>query len=109
MTITRRGTAGAPAEPVAGKAPVQPRTIQSRVVQTQRSDRGGAIIPDMIPGSVCAVTLVDRRTGAALRVNGSRLVIYTRASEIAARELLDGRDPAVWDLRVQPLDPARRR
>ena len=64
---------------------------------------------DVIPGSVCVVTLVDRRTGAALRVNGARVVVYTRAPEIAAEELLSGRDPARWDVRVQPLDPARGR
>lgn len=66
-------------------------------------------VASVSPGSVCAVTLVDRRTGAALRLNGSRVVIYTRSPEIAAQELLAGRDPSVWDLRVQPLDPARRR
>lgn len=63
--------------------------------------------PAILPGSVCIVTLVDRRTGAALRVNGSRVSIYTRSPEIAAQELLAGRDPTVWELRVQPLDPAR--
>jgi hypothetical protein len=63
----------------------------------------------VVPGSVCIVTLVDRRTGSALRVNGSRVSIYTRSPDIAAQELLAGRDPAVWDLRIQPLDPARRR
>ncbi len=63
----------------------------------------------IIPDSVCAVTLVDRRTGAALRVNGSRLTIYTRSPGLAAEELLSGRDPTVWDVRIDPLDPARRR
>lgn len=65
--------------------------------------------PDIIPGSVCAVTLVDRQTGDTLRVNGRRVVVYTRAPEIAAEELMSGRDPGLWDVRVQPLDPARRR
>jgi hypothetical protein len=55
------------------------------------------------------VTLIDRRTGAALRVNGSRLTIYTRSPALAAEELLSGRDPSVWDVRIEPLDPARRR
>ena len=75
-------------------------------------DKAGAVRPlwpDVIPGSVCAVTLVDRQTGSALRVNGSRVIVYTRAPGIATEELMSGRDPGRWDVRVQPLDPARQR
>jgi hypothetical protein len=82
------------------------------VVQDKRTqpDHDGAMSPrSIIPGSVCVVTLVDRRTGSALRVNGSRVVIYTRAPRIAAEELLAGRDASVWDVRIEPLDPVRRR
>lgn len=64
---------------------------------------------DIVPGSVCIVTLVDRRTGCTLSVNGRRIAVYTRSPEIAAEELLGGRDPTDWDVRVQALDPARRR
>ncbi len=75
-------------------------------------DKAGTVRPfwpDVIAGSVCAVTLVNRQTGDALRVNGSRVIVYTRAPGIAAEELLSGRDPGRWDVRVQPLDPARQR
>lgn len=51
----------------------------------------------------CAVGLIDRRTGAAHRINGRPLVILTRRPNEAAAELLQGRDPAVWEARVEPL------
>lgn len=65
--------------------------------------RRGAIIA----GSVCAVTLVERGTGRPLRVNGSRVTLYTRSPEAAVQDLMAGRDPTVWDARIVPLDPAR--
>lgn len=67
------------------------------------------VIPSMIPGTLCVVSLVDRRTGVPLRVNGSKLAIFTRAPALAAGELLQGRDPSIWEVKVQALDPARRR
>ncbi len=80
-----------------------------RDIRTEPDHDSAATARSIVPGSVCVVTLVDRRTGSALRVNGSRMVIYTRAPRIAAEELLSGRDPSVWDVRIEPLDPARRR
>ncbi|MCB6179964.1 hypothetical protein LHP98_17735 [Rhodobacter sp. Har01] len=50
-----------------------------------------------------AVRLVDRRTGKTHRINGSPLTLFTRAPEEAARELLQNRDAAVWEARVEPL------
>jgi hypothetical protein len=79
---------------------------------TQELDKAppaSATWPGIVPGSVCVVTLVDRRTGATLSLNGHRVAVYTRAPRIAAEELLAGRDPALWDVRVLALDPARRR
>lgn len=51
----------------------------------------------------CAVRLIDRRTGAVHRVNGVPLILFTRSPDIAATELLSGRDPAVWEARIDPL------
>lgn len=69
---------------------------------------GVAPVPDIIAGSLCAVTLIDRRSGLAARRNGSRLQVLTRNPQAAAAEFLAGRDPLVWDVRIEPLDPARR-
>ena len=63
---------------------------------------------DIVPGSLCAVTLIDRRTGAPARRNGTRLQVLTRTPQSAAADFLSGRDPLVWDVRIEPLDPARR-
>lgn len=60
-------------------------------------------------GYTCAVRLVDRRTGAAHRINGAALTIFTRNPEDAAVELLAGRDPAVWEVRVERLEARTRR
>jgi hypothetical protein len=57
----------------------------------------------------CAVRLFDRRTGTAHRINGAPLVIFTRRPDEAAADLLDGRDPAVWEARIEPLSPGGRR
>lgn len=51
----------------------------------------------------CVVQLFDRRTGSAHRINGNPLMIFTRQPEIAVADLLEGRDPAKWEARVQPL------
>lgn len=56
-------------------------------------------------GRTCAVHLVDRRTGATHRVNGTPLVIYTRRPEEAVADLLDGRDATVWEARIEHLEP----
>ncbi len=55
---------------------------------------------------VCAVRLVDRRTGLTHRVNGSPLVLFTRNPVEAVAELLSGRDARVWEARVEPIGAA---
>ena len=44
-----------------------------------------------------------RRTGQTHRVNGSPLVIFTRNPAEAVADLLEGRDPTVWEARVEPI------
>lgn len=51
----------------------------------------------------CAVRLIDRRTGQTHRVNGSPLVMFTKTPDVAAAELLSGRDATVWEARVEPI------
>ncbi|SCX85895.1 hypothetical protein [Paracoccus tibetensis] len=57
---------------------------------------------------LCAITLIDRRTGRPHRVNGAALVALSRDPDGAAAELLAGRDPRIWSARVQPLPGATR-
>lgn len=52
---------------------------------------------------LCAVTLIDRRTGRPHRVNGAPLTALSRDPDLAATELLAGRDARIWDTRIQPL------
>ena len=56
----------------------------------------------------CAVRLIDRRTGQTHRINGSPLVLFTKAPEEAVAELLSGRDATVWEARVEPIGAAPR-
>ena len=51
-----------------------------------------------------AVQLIDRRTGRVHRINGSPLELLTRRTDEAAIELLEGRDAAVWDTRIVPIE-----
>ena len=51
----------------------------------------------------CAVWLIDRRTGATHRVNGRPFVVFTRRPDLAIAEMMEGRDPAVWDTRVETV------
>ena len=53
----------------------------------------------------CAVHLIDRRTGSAHRINGTPLILFTRRPEEAAADLLAGRDPLVWEARIERLGP----
>jgi hypothetical protein len=55
----------------------------------------------------CAVQLIDRRTGAAHRVGGAALLLFTRNPDQAVAELLAGRDPAVWEARVSHIGAAQ--
>jgi hypothetical protein len=54
----------------------------------------------------CAVRLIDRRTGQTHRINGSPLVMFTKAPEEAVAELLAGRDASVWEARIEPVGTA---
>ncbi|MGR3200311.1 MAG: hypothetical protein ACU0DH_02775 [Paracoccus sp. (in: a-proteobacteria)] len=58
--------------------------------------------------ALCAVTLIDRRTGRPHRVNGAALVALSRDPQAAAAELLAGRDARLWDARIQPLPGSAR-
>lgn len=60
-------------------------------------------------GRTCAVRLIDRRTGTTHRVNGTPLVLFTRRPVDAVAELLAGRDPAVWEARIEPIEPEGRK
>ena len=55
---------------------------------------------------VCAVRLVDRRTGLTHRVGGSPLVLFTKDPAEAVAELLAGRDARVWEARIEPIGGA---
>lgn len=50
-----------------------------------------------------AVRLIDRRTGLGHRVGGRLLVLFSRDPDQAVETLLEGRDPAIWETRVEPL------
>jgi hypothetical protein len=52
---------------------------------------------------VCAVRLIDRRTGSVHRVNGAPLVIFARDTAAATAELMANRDQSLWDIRIDPL------
>ena len=55
-------------------------------------------------GCACSVSLVDRRTGQTPRIGGSLLRVFTRDPQNAVAKLLAGRDPQIWEARVQPLE-----
>lgn len=59
--------------------------------------------PARRPAPVCAVSLIDRRTGRLHRINGTPLVLYTRQPDVALSELMEGRDPSHWHARIEPL------
>ncbi|MDP5308703.1 hypothetical protein [Paracoccus spongiarum] len=67
-------------------------------------NHSGTISPRTRP-PLCAITLIDRRTGRPHRVNGAALVLLSRDPDMAALELLAGRDTRIWDARIQPLPP----
>lgn len=56
----------------------------------------------------CAVRLIDRRTGQTHRINGSPLLVFTKAPEEAVAELLAGRDATVWEARIEPIGASAR-
>lgn len=53
----------------------------------------------------CSVRLIDRRTGRTHRVNGAPLVVQSREPHRTATEMLRGRDPAIWEARIEVLRP----
>ena len=61
------------------------------------------VIANRAAAPVCAVRLVDRRTGTVHRVNGAPLILFTRDTGAAAAELLSNRDRSLWDVRIDPL------
>lgn len=73
---------------------------------------GQAVAPMMGPTMslrrTCAVQLFDRRTGSVHRINGAALIVFTRDPEAAVADLLEGRDPALWEVRVSDLETGRR-
>ena len=61
------------------------------------------LIANRTTSPVCAVRLIDRRTGRVHRVNGAPLVLFARDTNAAAAELLFNRDRNLWDVRIDPL------
>ena len=59
----------------------------------------------MSAGRTCAVRLIDQRTGSPHRIGGRPLVLFTRQPEQAASDLLQGRDPSVWRVHIDPIEP----
>lgn len=72
------------------------------------SERAGRVMSATSPDlqQACSVRLIDRRTGRTHRINGSPLVLFTNRPDEAAAELLQGRDAAVWEARIEPLGQA---
>lgn len=56
-----------------------------------------------VAAPTCAVRLIDRRTGAAHRVNGAPLVLFTRDVNAAAAQLMQNRDATHWEIRVDAI------
>ena len=79
---------------------------QSPAGLTARMDAQGTRTMATV-SQACAVRLIDRRTGQTHRINGSPLVLFTKSPALAVAELLDGRDAAIWEARVEPIGPAR--
>lgn len=71
---------------------------------TQRSPAFAKAGVAQLAKPACAIRLIDRRTGAVHRVNGTPLVLFSRDPAAAAAELLSGRDPAVWEARIDAIE-----
>ncbi|WEF25228.1 hypothetical protein [Paracoccus sp. S3-43] len=50
-----------------------------------------------------SVRLIDRRTGQVHRVNGAPLLALSREPQAAAASLLEGRNPDLWEARIESL------
>lgn len=57
---------------------------------------------------LCAVRLIDRRTGSIHRMNGRPVLVVTRTPKDAVADLMTGRDPAVWETRVDAIEQVAR-
>ena len=62
-------------------------------------------LPAHLVDKTCQVTLIDRRTGRAHRVQGYPVMRFTTDPHAAARDLLLGRDANLWEARIEPLAP----
>lgn len=51
------------------------------------------------------LTLVSRRNGRPLFIAGTPLTVLARDPQLAAREMMQNRDPALWSVRARPLAP----
>lgn len=61
------------------------------------------------PAPLCVVRLIDRRTGAQHRVNGMPLSVFTHSPQATITDMMSGRDPALWEARVDLMDQMPRR
>jgi hypothetical protein len=52
-----------------------------------------------------AIRLENQETGVCLDVDGIVLTWFTRSPEAGIRELMEGRDPEIWQPRVERLLP----
>ena len=50
-----------------------------------------------------SVRLIDRRTGQVHRLNGAPLLALSQEPQAAAASMLEGRDPDLWEARIEPL------
>jgi hypothetical protein len=50
-----------------------------------------------------ALRLIDRRSGLPLRTHGGPAVTFTRTPEETAAEALAGRDPTLWEVRIERI------
>lgn len=51
----------------------------------------------------CLVSLIDRRTGRPHRVDGTPLVVHSLHPRQIAANLMRGRDPSKWEVRIISL------
>lgn len=57
---------------------------------------------------LCAVRLIDRRTGSIHRMNGRPVLVVTRTPIDAVADMMTGRNPTVWEARVDTIEQVAR-
>ncbi len=62
-----------------------------------------AAVPARRPSTICAVSLINRRTGSTHRENDVPVIRITRDPAAAVSALLANRDVALWDVRIDPI------